>query len=140
MEKIVAKVSGIFIPVTDMKRSTEWYLNVFGLEVIAQDNWCTGLKFPGAETIVNLWKVERKQPVDFDAGSYRICYFNFESFDILASRRVLQEKGVEVGELHEENSIKFFDCYDPDGNGLSIVEELPSSPYYEHKQRFRNKP
>jgi glyoxylase I family protein len=138
LAQIAARVSGIFIPVTDMKRSTEWYLNVFDLEVISRDDGCTGLKFAGAETIVNLWKVATKQPVDFDAGSYRICYFNFESYDIHASRESLQEKGVQVGELHDHGSIRFFDCYDPDDNAISIVEEMPSSPYYAFKQRVRN--
>lgn len=67
MKPITEKVRGIFIPVTDMKRSVEWYVRVFGLEMIEQSGMCTGLAFPGEVTIVNSWKVNRPQPTQFDA-------------------------------------------------------------------------
>lgn len=138
MGKIVSKISGIFIPVTDMKRSTEWYIKMFDLEVIQISDLCTGLAFPGEATYINLWKVERPQPMQFDTGADQIPYYNFESFDIEYSHTALIEKGVEVMPIVNSDGIRFFDCLDPDGNRIGIVEELPSSTaFYAHKQKYR---
>jgi len=139
MTRTMSKVSGIFIPVTDMRRSTEWYVRVFDLEVIDESDSCTGLAFPGEGTFINLWKVASPQPTQFDTGAgYRIPYYNFESFDIEASHASLKAKGVEVLPIERDiEGIRFFDCFDPDGNVIGLVEELPNSPYYAHKQKYR---
>lgn len=138
MKSIAEKVSGIFIPVTDMERSVEWYVRVFGLETVESSGMCTGLAFPGEVTLVNLWKVGHPQPTQFDAeGGYKIPYYNFESFDIAYSHTSLKEKGVEVMPIVNAGGIRFFDFVDPDGNQISIVEENVNSPYYPHKQRHR---
>lgn len=140
MKKIIDKVSGIFIPVTNMQRSTEWYIRVFNLEIIDKDEVCTGLAFPGEATIINLWKVDHVQPTQFEStnGVY-IPYYNFESFDIEFSHTSLKERGVEVMPIEDEGGIKHFACLDPDGNPIGIVEEMPSSPYYAHKQKYRRR-
>ena len=138
MGKIVSKISGIFIPVTDMKRSTEWYIKVFDLEVIEISDICTGLAFPGEATLINLWKVAKPQPTEFDTGEGKIPYYNFESFDIEYSHSTLKKKGVEVMPIVDGDGVRFFDCLDPDGNQIGIVEELPSSTaFYAHKQKYR---
>lgn len=138
MGKIVSKISGIFIPVTDMERSTEWYIRVFNLEVIQTSDVCTGLAFPDEATYINLWKVERSQPMQFDTGAYKIPYYNFESFDIEYSHAALIEKGIEVMPIENSDGVRFFDCLDPDCNLIGIVEELPSSDaYYAHKRKYR---
>ncbi|WP_373231019.1 VOC family protein [Cohnella sp.] len=139
MRKIVSKVSGIFIPVTNMRRSAEWYIRVFELEIIEHSESCTGLAFPGEATFLNLWKVDRPQPTQFEAiGGYKIPYYNFESFDIEFSHASLKEKGVEVMPIVDDaGGVRYFDCLDPDGNLIGIVEELPSSIYYPHKQKYR---
>ncbi|MUT64638.1 VOC family protein [Paenibacillus sp. NEAU-GSW1] len=138
MGKVASKVSGIFIPVTDLLRSTDWYIRMFELVVIEQSEICTGLAFPGEATYINLWKVERPQPVQFDAGGNKIPYYNFESFDIEYSHAALREKGVEVLPIVDHGGVRFFDCLDPDGNRIGIVEEMPSSTaFYAHKQKYR---
>lgn len=138
MGKIVSKISGIFIPVTNMKHSTEWYIKMFDLGVIQISDVCTGLAFPGEATYINLWKVERPQPMQFDTGGDKIPYYNFESFDIEYSHAALIEKGVEVMPIVNNNGVRFFDCLDPDGNPIGIVEELPSSTaFYAHKRKYR---
>lgn len=138
MGRTVSKISGIFIPVTDMKRSTEWYVKAFELEVIQISDGCTGLAFPGEATFINLWKVARPQPTTFDAGGYTIPYYNFESFDIERSHAALVALGAEVTPIRDDDGIRHFDCFDPDGNELGIVEELPGSEaFYAHKQKYR---
>ncbi|UUZ81783.1 VOC family protein [Paenibacillus sp. P26] len=138
MEKIVAKVGCIFIPVTDVKRSAEWYVRMFDMETIEILDHRAGLKFPLRETLVLLWKVAKPQTVEFDTGIDKMPYYNFSSYDIHSSYRMLQGKGAAVSEVHEMPGYRFFETFDPDGNPVSIVEETPESPYYEHKQQFRN--
>jgi glyoxylase I family protein len=138
MKKIMDKISGIFIPVTNMGRSVEWYVRVFGLEIIQQSDMCTGLAFPGEATMIGLWKVDKPQPTMFETGAgYKICYYNFESFDIDYSHTRLKEQGVEVMPIEDHGGIRFFDFIDPDGNPLNIVEEMASSKYFPHKQKYR---
>jgi glyoxylase I family protein len=139
MKKIVSKISGVFIPVMDMERSTEWYIRVFDLEIIEISEGCTGLAFPGEATILNLWKVENPQPTQFEAASgIRIPYYNFESFDIEHSHTTLKELGVEVKPIeYNASGTRYFDSFDLDGNVIGIVEELSNSTYYQHKQKYR---
>jgi hypothetical protein len=141
MEKIIAKVSGIFIPVTDLKRSAEWYIRMFDMETIEIGDHRAGLGFPQGEALVVLWKVVKPQPVQFDTGIDKMPYFNFSSFDIHNSYRELQAKGATVSEIHESPGIptihRYFETFDPDGNLVNIVEETADSPYYAHKQKYR---
>ena len=139
MTRTMSKVSGIFIPVTDMRRSTEWYVRVFDLEVIDESECCTGLAFPGEATAICLWKVDRIQPTQFEASAgFKVPYYNFESFDIEYSHASLRAKGVEVLPIEEDaGGTRLFDCLDPDGNAIGLVEELPNSTYYAHKQKYK---
>ncbi|MBB6633204.1 VOC family protein [Cohnella thailandensis] len=137
MEKIVAFVSAIFIPVTDITRSAEWYVRMFDLETIEKTDYRVGLAFPNGQTLVILWKVEKPQPVQFDTGKHPIPYFNFTSYDIDHSYRQLKAKGAELSEIHEEDGHRFFQAFDLDGNPVDIVEETGQTPYFAHKNKIR---
>ncbi|MEM5590735.1 VOC family protein [Niallia circulans] len=52
------KVGSIFIPVTDMKKSTDWYVKFLGVKII--DSWEDGAGFylPAGTTQLALVKVE----------------------------------------------------------------------------------
>ena len=137
MEKIIAFVSSIFIPVTDVARSAAWYVRMFDLEMIEKTNQRVGLAFPNGQTLVLLWKVEKPQPVQFDSGKDRMPYFNFTSYDIDHSYSQLRAKGAELSEIHEEDGYRFFEAFDTDGNPLSIVEETGQTPYFDHKNHLK---
>ncbi|MGO4108970.1 VOC family protein [Paenibacillus sp. YAF4_2] len=137
MEKIVAFVSSIFIPVTDIARSAEWYVRMFDLEPIEKTDYRVALAFPNCQTLVLLWKVEKPQPVQFDSGRDRMPYYNFTSYDINHSYSQLKAKGAKLSEIHEEDGYRFFEAFDPDGNPLSVVEELGHTPYFTHKDKIR---
>jgi catechol 2,3-dioxygenase-like lactoylglutathione lyase family enzyme len=137
MEKIIAYVSGIFIPVTDITRSEEWYVRMFDLETIEKTDDRVGLAFPNGQTLVLLWKVENPQPVQFDTGKDMMPYFNFTSYDINHSYSQLKAKGAELSEIHEEDGYRFFKAFDLDGNPVDIVEETGQTPYFTHKNNIR---
>lgn len=138
MERIVSFVASIFIPVTDIARSEEWYVRMFDLETIERTDYRIGLAFPNAQTLVLLWKVEKPQPVQFDTGKHLMPYFNFTSYDIDHSYRQLKAKGAQLSEIHEEDGYRYFQAFDLDGNPVDIVEETGQTPYFTHKNQFRN--
>lgn len=137
MDKVVAYVSSIFIPVTDLARSEEWYVRMFDLETIEKTEERVGLAFPNGQTLVLLWKVEKPQPVQFHTGKARMRYFNFTSYDILYSYNQLKAKGAKLSEIREEDNHTFFEAFDPDGNSVDIVAETGRTPYFDHKNRYR---
>ncbi len=137
MEKIVANISNIFIPVTDLKRSADWYVRMFEMEIIEFEEPKAGLAFPDRETFIVLWKVAKPQPVRFDTGEIMLHYYNFTSYDINRSYRELAAKGAVLSEIDEHPGIRFFETYDPDGNVFNIVETFEDSPYYAHKMKFQ---
>ncbi|MBM7569166.1 VOC family protein [Paenibacillus sacheonensis] len=137
MEKIIAKISNIFIPVTDLKRSADWYIGMFEMEMIEFGERKAGIAFPNRETFIVLWKVAKPQPVHFDTGELKLHYYNFTSYDINRSYRELAAKGATLSEIHEHDGIRYFETYDPDGNVVNIVETFEDSPYYAHKLKFR---
>lgn len=137
MEKVVAFVSSIFIPVTDITRSEEWYVRMFDLETIEKTEERVGLAFPNGQTLVLLWKVEKPQPVQFHTGKVRMPYFNFVSYDIRHSYSQLKAKGARLSEIREEDNHTFFEAYDPDGNSVDIVAETGQTPYFDHKAQYR---
>ena len=137
MGQIIAFVASIFIPVTDVSRSADWYVRMFDLEMIEKTEQRVGLAFPGGQTLVLLWKVEQPQPVQFDSGKDRMPYYNFTSYDIDRSYRELKAKGAELSEIHNEDGFRFFEAFDTDGNPVNIVEETGQTPYFAHKNSLR---
>lgn len=137
MEKIASFVSSIFIPVTDIARSEEWYIRMFDLETIEKTGYRVALAFPDAQTLVLLWKVEKPQPVQFDTGKHLMPYFNFTSYDINHSYRELKAKGAQLSEIYVEEGHTFFKAFDLDGNPVDIVEETGQTPYFVHKNNIR---
>ncbi|MEF2967836.1 VOC family protein [Paenibacillus sp. M1] len=113
MEKIVAFVSSIFIPVTDIARSEEWYTRMFDLETIEKTDYRVGLAFPNGQALVLLWKVEKPQPVQFDTGKDMMPYFNFTSYNIHHSHEQLKAKGAKLSEIYKEEGHTFFEAFDP---------------------------
>jgi glyoxylase I family protein len=140
MKAIFDKVAGICIPVLNVRRSAEWYIRVFNLDTIEITDNDAGLIFPGG-AIIALWKVSSPQPTEFEAiNPKKVPYYNFESYDIEHSHKALQEKGVKVSDIEEiPKVIRYFECYDLDGNLISIVQEGVDSPYYTYKEKYRHR-
>ncbi|WP_127573059.1 VOC family protein [Paenibacillus xylaniclasticus] len=131
---VLQRVGGVFIPVTNLEKSIEWYSATFDVEQV--DNWGTGagFKFRKGEALLALVQVDSPQTTTFSLpdGSPH-CYFNFEVSDIEEAHRELKDKGRIVSDIeHHGNIIAIFDVTDPDGNTLSFVSEKADSPYKGH--------
>lgn len=127
------RIGGVFIPVTNLEKSIEWYMKCLPLELV--DRWQgeagAGFRFRSGGAGLMLVQVDKSQPTEFDVSErQKNCYFNFNPESIHEFHRELQEKGVEVTEIEDHGTMLGFDFFDPDGNPFSAVLDLPSSKYY----------
>lgn len=130
------KVGSIFIPVTDIEKSTDWYVKFLGVKVI--DSWGDGAGFylPTGTTQLALVKVESPQPTEFIIkGDQKNSYFNFVVDDIETAHQHFKHNGIITTEIDVFGGMKFFDFFDLDGNPFSVVNEVDGSPYHSDNVR-----
>lgn len=130
------KVGSIFIPVTDIEKSTDWYVKFLGVKII--DSWGEGAGFylPTGTAQLALVKVESPQPTEFIIqGDRKNSYFNFVVDDIETAHQQFKQNGIVTTEIDDFGEMKFFDFFDLDGNPFSVVNEVDGSPYHSDNVR-----
>jgi len=115
---------GAFIPVSDLKASTSWYQNMFGFEVLHQDEpEANTLRMSNGVVIFCLVKSQNISQPKFPENNYSVNqYFNFLTTDVEKIHQELQDKGASTSEIHQFDGLRGFDLYDPDGNKFGVVE------------------
>ncbi|WP_347551631.1 VOC family protein [Pseudalkalibacillus hwajinpoensis] len=138
------RVGSVFIPVTDIGKSSEWYEYNLGVKKI--QGWGEGIGsgegfyFPDSPTQFGLVQVEEAQPTEFVIkGDQRNGYFNFVVDDIHEVHNQLKENGVRTTELEDFGGMTCFDFFDPDGNPLSVVTEVRDSPFHSEQVKKRQR-
>ncbi|MEX3711494.1 VOC family protein [Cytobacillus horneckiae] len=125
------KVGSIFIPVTNIEKSTEWYQKNLGVKII--DHWedGAGFYFPGSTTQLGLVQVETPQPSEFVIkGRKKNVYYNFIVQNIEEAHQYLNNHGVVTTAIEDFDGMKGFDFFDLDGNAFSVVDEDINSPFH----------
>jgi lactoylglutathione lyase len=114
---------GIFVPVSDLKRSTLWYTDVLGFEITGKDEPnATVMMMNDHKIMFCLVKSYDIQQRPFPKNDYEVeQYFNFHTEDVEGSHRMLKEKGADVGEIENFGTMSGFSLYDPDGNKYGVV-------------------
>lgn len=114
---------GIFVPVSNLRRSAAWYAQMLGLEIIHTDE---------PEAIVMRMNDEKvsfclvrsdeiKQPV-FPKNNYGVGqYFNIHAKDVEGMHQQLKAKGADVGDIEDFDGFKGFSLTDPDGNRYGVT-------------------
>ncbi|MCM2677426.1 VOC family protein [Alkalicoccobacillus plakortidis] len=118
------KLGAIFIPVTDVKKSVEWYKDVLELNHVG--NWQgdegADFYFNSEKQYVTLVKLNENQPTKFLTNSeYQNTYYNFTTDNIEELHRRLSQKGAKVTEIYDDGAIYAFEFYDLDENKLGVV-------------------
>ncbi|MEK8130058.1 VOC family protein [Paenibacillus filicis] len=115
---------GIFVPVTNLERSTKWYTEMLGFEIIQRDEPnATVLMMNDHRVVFCLvlsFEIEHRS---FPKNNYQVeQYFNFHTKDVNSSYQALKEKGADIGEIEQfDGGIRGFSLRDPDGNKYGVV-------------------
>lgn len=117
--KSVKRIDSVFVPVMDIEKSEKWYLNTFPFKVVyrSSDGDYVGFRFDEKgemKTALTLYKVDKMPERNHIA-------FNFYCDDVDGFHSYLTKQGNRVSDIHGGDGMRFFDLFDPDGNGLGIV-------------------
>jgi len=118
-KKLLQGIDTVIIRVSDVNLSKKWYSEKLGLTPIWDDsNLKLVVMDTGSPTSLTLWQTDEKIHSNKNTASYPI----FRTLDAKASRNELLNSGVDVSEIIEDEVVKFFQIYDPDGNILEACE------------------
>jgi predicted enzyme related to lactoylglutathione lyase len=115
---------GIFVPVSDLERSTKWYEEMLGFEITHRDEPNAMVMMMNDNKIVFClvlsFDIEHRA---FPRNNYQVeQYFNFHTDDVDGAYRTLKGKGADIGEIASfDDGIRGFPLYDPDGNKYGVV-------------------
>jgi len=118
-KKTLEGIDTVIVRVADVAKSKQWYVDKLGLEAVWDDpNTRLVVLDTGGPTSLTLWQTDQKIEVRQDTASYPI----FRTTCAEQVRKELRENGVEVGEVIEDDVVKYFFFYDPDGNILEACQ------------------
>lgn len=124
------KIGSIFIPVTNMEKSTDWYEKYLGAKIIERWEGGAGFYLPTGSTQLALVKVETAQPTEFIIKrNQKNSYYNFVVDDIKAVYQHFKNNDITTTEMNHVGGMKCFDFFDLDGNPFSVVSEIEGSPF-----------
>jgi catechol 2,3-dioxygenase-like lactoylglutathione lyase family enzyme len=132
-EKLI-RIGTIYLPVTDVEVSSDWYINKLGAELSYKDQDKAILNF--ANQSVFLVKSTEKQSSNFfDINGNEHFSITFEVNGLTSLEelhREFKEKGIRIGEIEDRGHAgKNFVFYDIDGNKFDVWSEL--SPIFKEK-------
>lgn len=123
MDKSLLDGVGVFVPVSDLATSTKWYREMFGFELIHQNEPEANV-FKMGNRIVTFCLVksdEIEQPT-FPRNNYSVeHYFNFHTTDVDKAHQYFIDKGANVSKIHQYDSLRGFNLYDLDENEFGVV-------------------
>ncbi|WP_102271673.1 VOC family protein [Cytobacillus massiliigabonensis] len=129
MKKFIPHIATLEIPVTNLQKSLEWYLDIFELKIHfkGEKNAMLIFESKGVPSIF-LVETEEQQCLSFKNTNNEIVHsvIDFYSPSLSDFYAWLKEKNVEVGTLNIDPNHGFggFGFKDPDGNLLGATNVL----------------
>lgn len=121
-QPLLKGIEGVFIPVSDVKRSVQWYESKLGFKPIYIEKEAAVMRISDA-TVICLVHTPNHQPMIFPENHFGVGkYFNFIPSNIEKTHRELIDRGVEVNPMDGEGQTKFFTFFDPYGNPLGVCQ------------------
>jgi catechol 2,3-dioxygenase-like lactoylglutathione lyase family enzyme len=132
-EKLI-RIGTIYIPVTNVDRSSDWYINKLGAELSYKDQDKAILNF--VHQSIFLVKSDENQSSNFiDLYGNEHFSLTFEVNGLTALEEIhidFKEREIRVGEIEDRgHSGRNFVFYDLDGNKFDVWSEL--SPVFKEK-------
>ena len=113
----------VFVPVTDVDRAKDFYVNKLGFAVDHDHTVREGLRFVQLTPEGSACSIVLGEGVtEMEPGTQHGIMMVVD--DVRAARQELKERGVDVSDIDEQPWATFAYVKDPDGNGLAL-QELP---------------
>ena len=110
------------VPVTDIRKSAEWFGKHFGFQVRHEREGYLSL-FRGNRPILDLIQTDHESRAVFQVNGKKRWVITFFTDDIVSLHRDLKASEVKVGNLSDEGHYgKFFTFEDLDGNLFDVWE------------------
>ncbi|WP_300603242.1 VOC family protein [Niabella sp.] len=117
--ELIEGIDTMVIRVADIERATRWYEAQLGLKAIWQDDAALLVVLQtGALGSLTLWETAEEIKPAAETAAFPI----FKTRNAPGAYQVLKDRGVVVGPLVEEATLRYFRVYDPDGNILEFCE------------------
>ena len=117
--KLLQGIDTVIIRVSDIEISKNWYHEKLGLLSVWDDpKMKLAVLDTNSATSLTLWQSEKKINIDQETAAYPI----FKTPDASALREVLMRSGIQVSEMIQDEHVKYFLFYDPDGNVLEACQ------------------
>jgi catechol 2,3-dioxygenase-like lactoylglutathione lyase family enzyme len=117
--KLLQGIDTVIVRVSNIETSKEWYLEKLGLALLFEDAKMKLVVLDtNSPTSLTLWQTEQTFSVNQNTASYPI----FKTPDADALKQELLNRGIEVGEIIQDEYVKYFLFYDPDGNVLEACQ------------------
>ncbi|HMN28179.1 MAG TPA: VOC family protein [Caldilineaceae bacterium] len=112
------QIGAVFVPVSDLARSVQWYSKLFGLPVktTSHDGTIYDLQMVGDVALI----LDANKPV-VSHSPQPLCFFWTE--DIRSARSFLQASSIPIlSAIEDIGSVSFVTFADPDGNLLMVCQ------------------
>ncbi|HZG58745.1 GyrI-like domain-containing protein [Paenibacillus sp.] len=125
---IVNRVASVFVHVSDLRRSAEWYSRLLGLPVIEERlnggpvYW---LELPGTHLILDNDAANRRNPDWNESMEPRLM---LQALDIDEAYRYVSERAETIGGIERHGTMAYFNFRDSEGNALMACWTAEPSP------------
>ena len=119
--QLLQGIDTVIVRVSNIEASKIWYQEKLGLTPIWDDSSMKLVVLDtNAPTSLTLWQTEKKIAIDKETASYPI----FKTSDATGLRQELQDRGIKVEDVIEDDYVKYFFFFDPDANVLEACQVL----------------
>jgi catechol 2,3-dioxygenase-like lactoylglutathione lyase family enzyme len=117
--KLLQGIDTVIVRVSNIETSKEWYVTKLGLAALFDDpNMKLVVLDTNSPTSLTLWQTGQTVVINRDTASYPI----FRTPDAEALRQEIISRGIEAGEIIQDDYVRYFYFYDPDGNVLEACQ------------------
>lgn len=117
--KLLQGIDTVIVRVSNIEMSKDWYLNKLGLTSIWEEPKMKLIVLDtNSPTSLTLWQTDQPLVINRNTASYPI----FRTQDAEALRQELISKGVEAEEVIQDDYVRYFFFFDPDGNVLEACQ------------------
>lgn len=128
--------SYIYIPVSDIQRSAEWYKENLGLMIVKEDERCLELRSASGARVI-LFHHEQNRASHIQVSTEKQAAYGFVVDNIMDTYIDLMTKEIEVSDIKKSEGLSFT-FYDLDRNIIEISGNYPRNTGWTIFERLKD--